>query len=550
MRKHFLGLITRCKDEFFINEFCEYYLSQGVDKIYIIDDNSYDKSIYNNINKDKIEIIYMNNKNNKAHIGRCEKIRKNCTCNRVIANKLFLKIKSDFKWMIFCDVDEFITTKKHLFRTIKDELKTVFKNVDCIKVPWVMMSSNGLRKNPKSIIDELIYRWDHNKKHPSIIKKFRCRYEKIEVKCIFKCKDVCHIRDHYPIFNDKKKQYNCVDSIECKKDIISATYNNLREHNIKTAFLVCYHYRLISEENNINKLKNNNWYIENGYCLNDLMDSDYPEILDRTLKYKKITNILRSKQFKLIRFLHIGKCGGSGIRMKFPKIQRKHMKKPSLINNKKWIIILRNPINRFVSAFYHSKYFVDFDVSGYDKDMLYNNKNTPYYHLRRKIHYKLKFKNPFHQWKSGGNYKSLISYFKDANHLAESLSSSNKDIKKMAYDLCNNDEIEHIFRGIGWYLYNGEFIEKNKNNIIYCEDINNINYRELSILIGDEGHSHYNAEYIRKNHNKTYNKFLSELAILNIKNFYKNTDYTALQKLYEYKFISKELFEKYHNYKI
>ena len=116
MRKHFLGLITRCKDEFFINEFCEYYLSQGVDKIYIIDDNSYDKSIYNNINKDKIEIIFMNNKNNKAHIGRCEKVRKKCTCNRVIANKLFLKIKSDFKWMIFCDVDEFITTKKHLFR--------------------------------------------------------------------------------------------------------------------------------------------------------------------------------------------------------------------------------------------------------------------------------------------------------------------------------------------------------------------------------------------------------------------------------------------------
>ena len=46
MDKKFLGLITRCKDEFFVGEFCKYYLSQGVDFIYIIDDDSNDKSIY------------------------------------------------------------------------------------------------------------------------------------------------------------------------------------------------------------------------------------------------------------------------------------------------------------------------------------------------------------------------------------------------------------------------------------------------------------------------------------------------------------------------
>jgi hypothetical protein len=54
----FLGLTTRCKDEFFIKEFCDYYLSQGVDIIFIIDDNSNDKSIYDNLHDDRIEIIY------------------------------------------------------------------------------------------------------------------------------------------------------------------------------------------------------------------------------------------------------------------------------------------------------------------------------------------------------------------------------------------------------------------------------------------------------------------------------------------------------------
>ena len=57
-----LGLVTRCKDEFIIEDFCLYYISQGVDKIFIIDDNSEDKSIYNNLlHNNKIEIIYGTN---------------------------------------------------------------------------------------------------------------------------------------------------------------------------------------------------------------------------------------------------------------------------------------------------------------------------------------------------------------------------------------------------------------------------------------------------------------------------------------------------------
>ena len=51
--KKFLGLIARCKDEFFVKEFCSYYLSQGVDQIHIIDDNSSNKSIYDGIKNEK-----------------------------------------------------------------------------------------------------------------------------------------------------------------------------------------------------------------------------------------------------------------------------------------------------------------------------------------------------------------------------------------------------------------------------------------------------------------------------------------------------------------
>ena len=53
-----IALITRCKDEFFIKEFCDYYLSQGIEKIYIIDDDSNNKNIYSRVANKKINIIF------------------------------------------------------------------------------------------------------------------------------------------------------------------------------------------------------------------------------------------------------------------------------------------------------------------------------------------------------------------------------------------------------------------------------------------------------------------------------------------------------------
>ena len=263
----FLGLITRCKDEFFIKEFCNYYLSQGVDKIFVIDDNSNDKSIYNNIEDNRIRIIY----------------KKNIIQNNY-ADKFYKQIKSHFKWIIYCDVDEFITTKKNITNTIKDELNTTFKNVDCIKIPWVMMSCNSIKKNPDSILLENTYRWNHNKKHPHKKRKFRCRYDEIEVKCIFKTNKFNSILDHHP--SSKIGKIFVVDSITKKERQLNQLYKNLRENDIENGILLCYHYRIISEENSINKLKNNFWYIHNGYTIDDLMSSDYSEIVDETLKYK------------------------------------------------------------------------------------------------------------------------------------------------------------------------------------------------------------------------------------------------------------------------
>lgn len=293
----FLGLITRCKDEFFIQEFCNYYLSQGVNFIYIIDDNSNNKNIYNNLTHiNNINIYYMTDSNDKCHDNICSE---SCTCNRVIANNIYKKIKNMFKWMIYVDVDEFIVTKKNYKKTIKEELETTFKNFDCIKIPWIIMSCYG-KTNPKSVLNNNIYRINYDKKY-----NFKCNSLKgknkfsiqnsgtqIQTKSIFKCNkfncihDKNNPSDHYPVFpiNQNLKIINSVNLLPI--DLYDKDYNSINENLIKKSFLLCYHYRIISEEHALNKIKTNNWYIENNYSLKDLINNQSKDIIDYTLKNK------------------------------------------------------------------------------------------------------------------------------------------------------------------------------------------------------------------------------------------------------------------------
>ena len=270
----FIGLIARCKDEPYVTEFVNYYLNQGVDMIHIIDDNS-NKEIYKDvINNEKVNITFDNNIINKNSI-----------------KKMYLKIKNNYEWLIYVDIDEYITTKKNINKTIREELLTTFKDSICIKIPWVMMSCNSIKNNPESLLKTNIYRWNHNNTHinnNSNEYKFRCRYDEIEIKCIFKPNFFNDIFDHHPtdpIFNNLK----IVESINNTPQQLNPFYKGLREKDIAEGYLLCYHYRIVSVENCLNKIKNNLWYKK--YKLEDLLSNDYPEIIDETLKDKTLLNL-------------------------------------------------------------------------------------------------------------------------------------------------------------------------------------------------------------------------------------------------------------------
>ena len=269
-----LCLITRYLNEPFLDEFVEYYLSEGVDNIFILYDVDSTIPISDNVKKNERIVIH-----NSTNFG----IKQMHDVNVV-----YSKIREHFTWVIFIDCDEFITCK-NMSLTIREALETVYKDSDCIKIPWVMMSSNGIKKDPPSILQNLTTRWNHDKKHPHPNKwlKGRCRYESIEVKCICRCPVFPTLGLHHPNFISN---YNfiCVDSVDGKTSPLNPFYNNLREDSINRAIMLCYHYRIYSNESAKRKLINNKLDGYKGNILNFLLKSDYSEKNDEFMRNKSI----------------------------------------------------------------------------------------------------------------------------------------------------------------------------------------------------------------------------------------------------------------------
>lgn len=286
-KKYFLALITRCRDEPFLNEFVNYYFHEGVDKIFIIDDNL-ERDMPETLLKDeRIEII-------KSRLWKDINVSEMAD-----VNKEYKKLRDNYEWIISVDCDEFITTRKNPEKTIRDELETTFSSVDCVIVPWVMMACGGREKDPESLLQEVIHRWDHDKMHPNPHnwRKGGCRYEEIEVKYIARTSKFFRLLPHFPLSEDLDL-VNVVNGPDGKKTKINGLYRELRNQDIENATLICHHYRIASIEscmrkiNLFSKLMKDNGFCDGGYPTKEIiMGSDYPEILDETLK-KKMTKIM------------------------------------------------------------------------------------------------------------------------------------------------------------------------------------------------------------------------------------------------------------------
>ena len=253
-------------------------------------------------------------------------------------------------------------------------------------------------------------------------------------------------------------------------------------------------------------------------------------------KYNDLCNLSYLMNTINIKFIHIGKCAGTTIVKQIPKLVEYHLLR-NYKDNEKYIIWIRNPIERFVSAFNYVKNVINTDTSKFKKKKIsLDNCLAPC-----KIIHKIKTGYAYSK-----QYDNLVNYFYTANELAESITSENIEKKQLALELMNSQH-EHIFKGIGWYLYNGNFIENNHNKIIFVGTVENMtdDITELGNLLSIKID---NKKIIRKNTDK--DEYLSPLAINNLKEYFKDTEYKTLQTLYNYGFIDKEYLDYCYTYKI
>ena len=142
-----LSVIAMFKNEsWIIREWIEHYLLEGVEHFYLIDNGSTDN--YEEKIKDYMDKISLVKDSTRLKYGT----------QSYLCNKIFLdKIKVETKWIIICDIDEYIYARNK-YEKIIDALDDLPSNIETIWVPWKIFGSNGHIKQPTSIVQSFTKR--------------------------------------------------------------------------------------------------------------------------------------------------------------------------------------------------------------------------------------------------------------------------------------------------------------------------------------------------------------------------------------------------------
>jgi hypothetical protein len=122
-----------------LEEWIQHYLKEGIDTFLLIDNDSTDN--YMDILKKYIDngtVILNIDKERHKQAGHY--------------NNYYLKtVKDNYDWVLVVDLDEFVYSRNG-FKTIRDYLKSLDDGISQIYIPWKIYGSNGLVKQPESVI--------------------------------------------------------------------------------------------------------------------------------------------------------------------------------------------------------------------------------------------------------------------------------------------------------------------------------------------------------------------------------------------------------------
>ncbi|MEO1172210.1 MAG: hypothetical protein AAFX94_09170 [Myxococcota bacterium] len=130
--------------------------------------------------------------------------------------------------------------------------------------------------------DELKFVWGRSR---TTVRRPRCRFESIEVKCAFRTRAFEASWLHHPK-RPAGDSVVVVDSVGNELAPLDPFHSNLRERDIQEAHLLCYHFRVTSQRQCNNKLRGNKINAYQTLTADELRDWDYPERVDDTLSVK------------------------------------------------------------------------------------------------------------------------------------------------------------------------------------------------------------------------------------------------------------------------
>lgn len=207
--------------------------------------------------------------------------------------------------------------------------------------------------------------------------------------------------------------------------------------------------------------------------------------------------------------VHIGKCGGGTIliecKRKKIKFKKAHCRKPKLRKEYQYVILIRDPINRFISAF-----------------------NWKMFRCLTKKGQRLHGKRPYQNTNESEGFK----YWKNVNNLAENLFDEHGNINKMASQLINYSN--HLHLNIHFYLNELlPFCNSNNCQVIRYEHYDDDIKKVLNIGTVNSNNHKYKSHY---------SKYLSDKGKENLKKLLRK-DYECFRKLKEKGIIDEKYYQ-------
>lgn len=171
-------------------------------------------------------------------------------------------------------------------------------------------------------------------------------------------------------------------------------------------------------------------------------------------------------------YIHVGKCGGSTVwswlRHAGVDFDEVHLHRPANTQERaysKFVVWVRDPVDRFVSAFNYEKAVLLTNVSGLSLG------HGRVCNLSRaclspeRLEDKVRRGHAYPQ-----RLEDLIMHFKDANAVGEALTACSSDSEPLRRDCMMAHELmhyptEHINKGVGFYLHDGAFVGRHADQM-------------------------------------------------------------------------------------